>query len=156
MITIDEKQRDNAIQRIVDDDDGPVDTATAIYEAGYMDAIKYIASDIVNNDTANRMFDIVQEVIYETAVEHGFWTDKDKRVKLLLIISEAVEAFEAIRNNEGASEHIPEHSAYMEELADVVIRCFDLAAHEQQSLGATVLAKMTYNKGRPYLHGKNF
>lgn len=40
------------------------------------------------------------------------------------------------------------------ELADVVIRCMDLAGHLGIDLGAVVELKMAYNAGRPHLHGR--
>ena len=43
-----------------------------------------------------------------------------------------------------------------EELADVVIRCCDLAVHMEIDLGGAMEAKHAYNKGRPFKHGKAF
>ena len=41
-----------------------------------------------------------------------------------------------------------------EELADIVIRVFDLAAFMGIPIGDAIMAKMEKNKGRPYMHGK--
>lgn len=76
--------------------------------------------------------------------------------KLALINSESGEATEARRKPSAACdkpglEHI---SAFEEELADMLIRAFDLAGARTGQLGACVLDKMRYNLGRPHMHGK--
>lgn len=68
-------------------------------------------------------------------------------LKLLLIISEAVEAFEALI-------HEPEKAD--EEVADILIRLLDYAAARGINLDAIVAAKMEKNAGRPRKHGCNF
>src|ERR1700752_599523 len=84
---------------------------------------------------------------------------------LALIASEAVEALETYRKN-----YSIEHDArnvktgmtsqqprdYLDELADVVIRTFELAARNGLSLGQAVVDKMDKNRKRPYRHGKTF
>jgi hypothetical protein len=52
--------------------------------------------------------------------------------------------------NEGKPEGVPS------ELADGVIRSWDLSEWGGQKLSAAILEKMLYNIGRPYKHGKNF
>lgn len=42
------------------------------------------------------------------------------------------------------------------ELADIVIRCFDMADAFGIDLEAAILEKHEFNKTRPYLHGKKF
>ena len=42
------------------------------------------------------------------------------------------------------------------ELADAVIRIADLCGHLGIDLDAVICAKMAYNEGRPYKHGKQF
>ena len=42
------------------------------------------------------------------------------------------------------------------ELADVVIRCFDMADYYGINLEAAIIEKMEFNKTRPYKHGKQF
>ena len=42
------------------------------------------------------------------------------------------------------------------ELADVVIRCFDMAYAFGIDLESAILLKHEFNKSRPYLHGKKF
>ena len=42
------------------------------------------------------------------------------------------------------------------ELADIVIRCFDMADYYGIDLEDAILEKHEFNKSRPYLHGKKF
>ena len=42
------------------------------------------------------------------------------------------------------------------ELADVVIRCFDMADYYGIDLEEAILEKHEFNKTRPYKHGKKF
>jgi NTP pyrophosphatase (non-canonical NTP hydrolase) len=83
---------------------------------------------------------------------HGFHTpssltDIDGTLaKLMLVVTEVAEAAEAVRR--GDAEHFPE------ELADILIRVFDLAGAMQLDLDAAVQAKMAKNVAREYRHGK--
>jgi NTP pyrophosphatase (non-canonical NTP hydrolase) len=43
----------------------------------------------------------------------------------------------------------------LSEIADVVIRCFDLCGSLGWDLGLAIQLKMDYNLSRPYKHGKN-
>lgn len=71
------------------------------------------------------------------------------------IMGEVGEAVEAMRHGNPESEKIPGHSHVAEELADTLIRIFDYCGLKQYDLGGAVMAKMNYNSGRPFLHGKN-
>lgn len=64
---------------------------------------------------------------------------------LALIHSEVSEALEAFR--------VGERECVAEELADVVIRCLDMAAGLDIDLDAEIAAKMEKNRNRPYRHG---
>lgn len=81
--------------------------------------------------------------------------------KISLIHSEVSEALEAIRKgdayaHEPKSEKTPNHSLLAEELADTVIRIFDLASHCNIDLGMAIVDKVMYNSKRPHMHGKKF
>lgn len=91
--------------------------------------------------------DTLQREIHENAMKKGFWTvSKNIPEKLCLIHSEVSEALEAVRADEPIGE----------ELADIVIRCFDLAEHLGVKLCLEVFNKHRRNLSRPHLHGKKF
>lgn len=89
------------------------------------------------------------------AIKQGFWfkrTPKDvKEVtlpmeKLMLITTEVAEAAEALRKGDSAN--------FAEELADIIIRTLDLAAHFGINIEQEMVNKMLVNEQRPKMHGK--
>lgn len=100
-----------------------------------------------------------RRIAHETAVEHGFWEDKEFSVgeKLALIHSEISEALEAHRKTEMLEdEHVPGYDNFDIELADAIIRIVDLAGRLHIDIGGAVVEKMRYNQGREWKHGKEF
>lgn len=108
---------------------------------------------------------------HKIAQEKGFWDQPDPFIaeactKLLLISTEVSEATEALRDSyrdgpphqyTGLTEK--QSSDFIEELADIVIRTFDLAASLQgmaPDLGVTIIEKMATNRQRPQKHSKRF
>lgn len=88
-------------------------------------------------------------------------TNKDINEKLLLIISEVVEAMDELRA--GKDKHacsIDDETGKPEgfgvELADVAVRLFDLCGWLGIDLTYLINLKMRYNDTRPYRHGKEF
>jgi hypothetical protein len=53
----------------------------------------------------------------------------------------------------GITNKEPKPEGFPIELADAIIRCFDLAARHGIDIGSAVRIKMKYNEGRPLLHG---
>ncbi|WP_163538289.1 MazG nucleotide pyrophosphohydrolase domain-containing protein [Gracilibacillus sp. YIM 98692] len=83
---------------------------------------------------------------YQIAKSKG-WHDKPRETGtiLALIHSEVSEALEADRKKDQEN--------FEEELADILIRIFDLCGSRNIDLEDAVLTKMERNKGRSYRHG---
>lgn len=97
--------------------------------------------------------------IHHTAKSKGFWEDGVERNNgemLCLIHSEISEALEALRHGNPPDDKVPEFTSVETELADAVIRIMDLAHARGWRVAQAVEAKMKYNTGRPYKHGKEF
>lgn len=98
----------------------------------------------------------LKKAIHKTAVEHGWWEEKEDHnlfIKLMLVVTEIAEAAEAFRADNPMSDHIPEFTTIEEELADVLIRILDIASHFDFDIAGALVAKMKYNESRPYRHG---
>jgi NTP pyrophosphatase (non-canonical NTP hydrolase) len=102
--------------------------------------------------------------IHHRNVEAGWWTNMDTGKSLLgknskgkdrrnvpemlcLIHSEVSEAMEGYRKNL-ADTHLKHRSMFEVELADVLIRLFDLAGAHGLDLGGAVEEKLLYNSTR--------
>lgn len=105
------------------------------------------------------MFDELAEKIHSTAKEKGFWDQNVDDIfvakQLMMIVSEVVEAMEAIRKDKGEEE-----VAF--EFADIIIRVLDLYAglveneYTSISLDWAIINKMQKNTERPEKHGVRF
>lgn len=86
---------------------------------------------------------------YNIASKNGFHNEyKPISVSLALIHSEVSEALEADRNGDSDN--------FIEELADICIRVFDLCGELGIDLEHAIEQKMEHNKTREYKHGKRY
>jgi NTP pyrophosphatase (non-canonical NTP hydrolase) len=103
------------------------------------------------------MFQMIVKSCHQDAKEANWWPMKDGNVdtsdpylfssKLMLIVSELAEALEGDRKNL-MDDKIAVYQARETELADAVIRIFDLAGAYNLRLADAFFDKLNYNKTR--------
>jgi hypothetical protein len=114
-------------------------------------------------DDAIILLQTIQNSIGNTAEVHGFWEDNNIDRFLLLAVGELVEAQNELRSGKDPKdiyyEDTPTGSkpcGFGVELADTIIRCFDLGARLKIDLASLIIQKMEYNISRPIKHDKQF
>lgn len=104
-------------------------------------------------------FEAIQDAVYKTAVDHGWWEGAvNIPEKLALIHSEVSEALEEYRKGIALDEVYYEEDSgkpdgFGIELADAVIRIMDLCGYLGIDLAALVVEKHEFNLTRSYRHG---
>lgn len=118
------------------------------------------------------MINKLVEAAHSNAVSKGFHENKKNLGEMLCLIhSEVSEALEADRSGSYFKGSIAEVNSceedkfkasfllnvkdtFEDELADILIRVFDLAGHLKIDLEGHISAKMRYNASREHKHGK--
>lgn len=107
----------------------------------------------------------MQEYIYRTAEDHGWWEGEPNiPEKLALIHSEVSEALEEYRkgialdlvytgDGKGAMKPGDKPEGFGVELADAIIRILDLCGYLQIDMAELIALKHNYNLTRSYRHG---
>ena len=96
----------------------------------------------------------MQHAVHENAKAHGWWdAPPEDGTVIMLIVSELAELLEEMRVGGRESAKIDGFTSEEEELADAVIRILDFSGRKGYRLGAAILAKHEYNRGREFKHG---
>lgn len=114
----------------------------------------------------------VAQDVHSTALEKGFWEAPhpfigELNTKLNLVTTEITEATGVLRDGSYIDSPVNPYSQmteaqledFIEEIADAIIRCFDLASYFMgvgPSIGDVILHKMQFNTNRPRRHGRRF
>lgn len=99
----------------------------------------------------------MQQLCHYLARNSGWWAEYDAMPteyrkhfvggKLALVHSEVSEALEGFRKNM-LDDHLTHRAMFEVELADAIIRIFDLAGSQELDLGRAMIEKLAYNQQR--------
>lgn len=100
----------------------------------------------------------LRDQCHEMAKEKGWYDGGDRNIGelLMLVVTEVAEAMEEHRRGRMGVWYSGRYSkpeGFPIEIADVLIRCFDLAGALGINLDEAVILKMDFNATRPHRHG---
>lgn len=103
-------------------------------------------------ELARLVLNTLSKDIYHNNVKAGWFKDpktgrkikRDPMVMLMLIVTEVAEAAEGVRKNIPDT-HLPNRSMVEVELADILVRVFELAGYLELDLGGAFVDKIHYN-----------
>ncbi len=104
---------------------------------------------------ARHTLNMLSEKIYASNIKAGWYTDPKTKRKinrnvmemLMLIVTEVAEAAEGFRKSL-PDDKLPHRPMIEVELADVIIRLFDLAGYQGLDLGGAFVEKFLFNQTR--------
>jgi NTP pyrophosphatase (non-canonical NTP hydrolase) len=101
--------------------------------------------------------DYLKFFLHKVSFDAGWWDSKggvrpqDNPLtfsnKLMLIVSEAAEVMEGDRKDTMDS-HLPHRKTVEVEMADLIIRAFDLCGAYDMDIGGAIVEKLAYNQSR--------
>lgn len=111
-----------------------------------------------NDSSTFAAADFLQNICHDAAKQAGWWNDLNTGEpiinrphcvgeKLMLIVSEVAEAMEGHRKDL-MDDKLPHRKMIEVELADAVIRIFDLAGAMNLDMGGAIAEKMSFNATR--------
>lgn len=105
------------------------------------------------NESISICADFLKNICHSNAIKAGWWTDMRRANPfafsnaLMLIVSECAEAMEGDRKGI-KDDHLPTRDMREVELADALIRIFDLAGAFNMDIGGAMAEKLAYNQSR--------
>ncbi len=136
------------------EEQGLVSTITAWADLMYSDNVKKGFHD--RPKAVNEAIDQLAGLGFAGLATRLADATKKNRIEMSgLVVSEIAEAIEATRTD-AKDDHLPQFDGDIVEAADAIIRLMDYAASHGKAriLGEALIAKMRYNRTRPFMHGK--
>jgi NTP pyrophosphatase (non-canonical NTP hydrolase) len=128
-------------------------------------APKVSAKTVIVEREIQTTLNALRDECHAASASKGWWDTKENvhadniPQKLMLIVSEAAEALEDFREGKMEATYVADvrgnnkPCGFPSEMADIIIRCFDLAGWLKIDLDKAVREKIDYNATRLHLHG---